>query len=216
MAPPRSLHRMRRTTRALSVAALALCTACASGGVAEGGFRAPPKSFNGYPSQALADIVFAEARLYTDHADIFKRDLLKRHGIVPVALRVGLRGQGQETARIRIAPDDMDLRLYLQDGTILAPVPYERVAKLDERSSERVTREALKPSLLVTWEDSPQGFVFFQLRDRDHFEIDGTTIVNRNDRLARTLDLSKSLLSFEVATEDRRIPFFVGLQRDRR
>lgn len=197
-------------------ALLALLASCASSGSAEGGFRAPPASFNGYPPQALEDIVVAEARVYTNHAEIFKRDLTAKHGIVPVALKIGLRGEGQETSQVRVTPDGMNLRLYLQDGTILASVPASRVASMSKRSAERVTSESLKPGLLGRWEDAPTGFVFFELRDRDRLVVKGDTVLNRMGQLPRTLELSSSLCSFDVIVGERRQTFHVGLQRDRR
>jgi hypothetical protein len=200
--------------RSLAVpAALALLAACSSSSGALRRAGQPPASFNGFPSQAVSDIVIAEAKLYTNHADLFEGDLLGE-GILPVALKIGLRGQGQDEAQVRISPDDMDLRLYLPDGTALNPVPYARVASDDEDMAKEVTRRALKPTWLVNWDATQEGFLFFALKPERDFKVQRDRVLHDQNGVERVLDLSKSLLAFKVTRADRLEPFFVGVQPD--
>ena len=188
---------------------------CSSSGAKGGSATAPPASFAGFPQQAVAaGIVIAEAKLYSNYEDIFGDDLIDDEGVIPVALKIGLKGQGQEVSRVNLTSQATDWRLYLQDGTALSSVPYEKVAASSKKVAERVTARALKLTLLGKWDDAKEGFVFFKLAPPNDFAIKGATISHRDGDALRQLDLARSLVSFTVRMETDDVPVFVGVQRD--
>jgi len=206
-------------TAALAAVIVTLGTfglACSSSGVGQGAsVGAPPASFAGFPQQAVAGgIVIAEAKLYTNYESIFDDDLIDDEDVIPVALKIGLKGQGQEVQRVNLTSQGTDWRLYLQDGTALQSVPYEKVAAGSKKISERVTSHALKLTLLGKWDDAKEGFVFFKLAPPKDFAVKGGTIYHRDGDTLRQLDLARSLVSFTVRMETDDVPVFVGVQRD--
>jgi hypothetical protein len=205
-------------TAALAAAILVLATfgtACSSSGGKGGSVGAPPASFAGFPQQAVAGgIVIAEAKLYTNYEAIFGSDLIDDEDVIPVSLKIGLKGQGQEISRVNLTSQGTDWRLYLQDGTALQSVPYEKVAAGSKKVAERVTARALKLTLLGKWDDAKEGFVFFKLAPPGDFSVKGANINHRDGDTLRQLDLARSLVSFTVRMENDDLPVFVGLQRD--
>jgi hypothetical protein len=196
------------------VAAL-VCGACSSGG-AKGGVLGVPERFTGFPGQAQSDLVYAEARFYVNHEDIFDEDLIDEEGIVPIGLRIGLRGEGQNETKIHVSPEDMELTLYLADGTALRSVPYSRFKPDRNSTANRVIEQALKPTLLEPWERSKEGFVFFKLGKGDAYDAEKQMIVHKQGDVTRRLGLWTSLCTFKVTTDNRLEPFYVGVQADRR
>ena len=190
--------------------------ACSSSGASGGGSIAPPPaSFAGFPQQAVAGgIVIAEAKFYSNYESIFDNDLIDDEDVIPIALKIGLKGQGQEVSRVNLTTQGADWRLYLQDGTALQSVPYEKVASGSKKISEKVTARALKLTLLGKWDDAKEGFVFFKLAPAGNFAVKGATINHRDGDTLRQLDLARSLVSFGVRMETEDVPVFVGVQRD--
>lgn len=207
---------MKLTSRASLVLSLLLplLGACASSG-GKAGVMSTPARFTGFPSQAFAGLVFAEAHFYINHEDVLRGDLIDELGIVPVALKIGLRGSGQGEARVRVSPEDMDLCLYLPDGTPLRSVEYQKVRPDDEKSLERVVQTAFKGSLLEPWERAREEFVFFQLPEGCEYSAKDMRITRREGDVTRVLDLSKSLCTFKVNLDNKLVPFHVGIQPDR-
>lgn len=207
---------MNSRTHPFTALALAIAlSACSSSGGGKGSaVAAPPASFSGFPQQAVSGIVVAEAKLYTDHEAIFGDDLIDEDGVIPIALKIGLKGQGQEVSRVNLTSQGGDWRLYLQDGTALTSVPYEKVATGSKKVAERVTAHALKLTLLGKWDDAKEGFVFFKLAPPDAFSVDGATVTHRDGNSVRTIDLARSLVSFSVRAENEDANVNVGVQRD--
>ena len=202
--------------RALSLALACVVAACSSSGGAKSGTLTTPARHTGFPPQAFAGIVFAEARLYVNHEDIFDDDLIDSERVVPVALKIGLRGEGQDVARVRISPEDMEFCLYLPDGTPMRSVEYQKVKPDKERVADHVIQEALKGTLLEPWERSKEGFVFFKLPDDAEYSAGDRTVTLESGDVQRRLELSKSLCTFKVTIENQLVPFNVGIQQDRR
>lgn len=194
---------------AASVALLVVSSGCESGRID------PPERFTGFPSQSFEGIVFAEARYYLNHADIFDDDLIEEEGLVPIALKIGLRGEGQETAQYRIAPDDMEFSLHLLDGTLLQALDYRKIQP-GEDVGDVVAMEALKGTLLESWERTREGFVFFRLPEGVEYSEELHSIVIERGDQVRSLDLAHSLCSFRVTIGNRLVPFHVGVQLDTR
>jgi hypothetical protein len=197
---------------------IALVASCASsgGGGGKAGEIDTPARFTGFPPQAFAGIVFAEAHYYINHAEIFDADLIEEEKLVPIMLKIGLRGQGQNEARVRISPEDMEFCLYLPDGTPMPAVDYQKVQPDDKKVLERVIQAALKGSLLEPWERAEGGVVYFRLPDGAKYDAKHAQILRRDGDVTRRLDLAKSLCAFKVTIENELVPFHVGIQPDRR
>jgi hypothetical protein len=195
------------------LAALCACSAPSAGDKGSGvaGVR-----FDPYPSQSLEGIVYIKARLPHEHAELFKVDLIDKYGIVPVAVTLCLRGKDklhdQENAQIRLDAAQANPRLFLQDGTALAPIDVETLAKmLGEKAADRVQGRALAPGLLDKQEKAQERFLFFRLAPSKEFEVDGVRLVHTAGKVAREVDLSRSLLALDVTVDERAQPLFVGL-----
>ena len=158
--------------------------------------------------------MIAEAKFYSNYESIFDNDLIDDEDVIPIALKIGLKGQGQEVSRVNLTTQGADWRLYLQDGTALQSVPYEKVASGSKKISEKVTARALKLTLIGKWDDAKEGFVFFKLAPPGNFSVKGATINHRDGDTLRQLDLARSLVSFGVRMETEDVPVFVGVQRD--
>src|SRR5687767_7320402 len=114
-------------------ALLAVLCACSAPSAGDKGSGVSGIRFDPYPSQSLEGIVYIKARMAREHAEILKVDLLDKRGIVPVAVTLCLRGKDklhdQENAQIRLDAAQANPRLFLQDGTALAPVEVEELVK---------------------------------------------------------------------------------------
>lgn len=168
-------------------------------------------AFDGFPPQALEGIVYAQALFDGDYEDTFGTDLVTR-GVVPVHVTMQLRGQGQENAQILIKPGRMDARLYLIDGTALPHVTADEVAgALKEKFAREVRQHAFQGGLLGS--EPNEGYLFFSLQSEGEFEAQGRAVRHDVDGIQRRLDLTHSLLAFDVMVEDTPKAFYVGIQR---
>lgn len=201
----------RRRAALLAALALGLAPGCASSPVTRVDAFPPLKHFSN------RDAVWAEARFFTDHEAIFGEDLIDEYGIVPVALKIGT--VGDETGDPpRIYMPEMQLRLFLPDGTALAYVPADLVPA-SGTPAERILKEKLELSLLHPWrsEDSRWGFVFFALPDREAFEARGPrTVLHKSEPLWREMSIADGLVSFVFTSDGGDVPVNLGLQTDSR
>jgi hypothetical protein len=196
-------------------ASLGLCACASDGPLPKGGVLAkPPSTPNGFVSNAEAKVVIAEAHFYTDHERIFGDDLLEEEGILPIALKIGLHGRDIAAERVQLTPEQMDFRLYLQDGTPLRAVAYASIAKDDEKINERVTALALRAGWLAPFRESKEGFVFFRLKPEKAFEVDDGDLLHDDGDVRRTLDVSRSLLAFRLTQDGETAPFYIGITRE--
>lgn len=177
----------------------------------------------GFPTQATMqvsqeDYLFVDAILYRNHEQIFLTDLVKKRNVLPVALRLGLRGRAQETSSFKLAPDSMLLRLYLPDGTALQSVPYTSLESEAKETYQVVVKEALKADTPLDpyREDGRVYFVFFRLPEGS--EVRGTEIVRERGQLKQRLSLLGSLAALRLSDpkQGAQIEVKVGLREDMR
>lgn len=200
---------MKRSVTVPSLALL-LVVACSSPPDGNPNLGGPPPNARGYPSETPEGIVFAAAHYRPDHASIFRFDLLRELGIVPVHLEVKLRGEGQETAQYLLSQELWEPRLILQDGTVIHATDVEDfVGELDEDDANRVRAEGFQPGLL----DAPRsGFVFFRLEPRAEFRVERDVVRHVTGGTTRGIDVTESLLVFKISKGDVPDDFYVGIR----
>lgn len=192
----------------LLVTCLLVTSACGS---SRGAVIGRPTAFPSFPTQASAQGVWAEATFYTNHAGVFGTDLT-RSGILPVALRVGVRGVDETPYRLA---DDFDPQLYLQDGVALRWLPVESIETKNTEVSNRIAELAFRPSLLEPWDESPTAFLFFAF-DEDDVTVDEALALSRaGGELYHEVDLLQSLLSFTVTGAGEPSRLHLGLRGGR-
>lgn len=211
MTPRACGSRLRRPmARQLLLSTLAVCAAACTTPV-----HVPPAGgvFEGHPWAVARADLRVEARYYVDQARIFGGDLAEDHHLLPVALRLG-RAEGVLEGPVAL-PDDMQFTLHLADGTSLGRVPPES-ADVRQRRRERLLVEGLRGGVIEPWERAEEGFLYFALPPRLHFDSASLCVVERLAGGTRSLDLRASLLSFEVVGPDGPRTISVGLAIDRR
>ena len=190
----------------IPLACLVLAAACASG---RGTVVGAPSDFPGFPAQAKSGVVWAETTWYANHAELFGQDLVRR-GVLPVALRIGMRADDGLAHRLE---GDFDPHLYLEDGTSLDWVPAEEAGGKNRELAERIAELALRPGLIETWERTEPRFLFFRL-PADAREEDGRVLVPYRGHW-RSLDLLHSLLAFDLTDDRETRTVHVGLASGR-
>lgn len=197
------------SARRAGLASLVLACACTTPA------HVPPASgvFEGHPWAVAQGDLRVEARYYVDQARIFGGDLAVDHRLLPVALRVGRAGDAQ--AGLALVPDDMQLTLHLADGTALGRVPPEST-DVRRRRLERLLAEGFDGGVLEPWEEAEEGFVYFALPEHVHVDSSSLRAVERVADGTRSLDLSDSLLTFEIVDARGPRTVAVGLAVDRR
>ncbi len=196
--------------RATGAALLALLAACSSDGLKGVDIVGPSRNFPRFPSQAIEGIVYVQARL-ADQQKLFDADLVAEHGVFPLVLTLQLKGQGQSERQIRLEPERLNLRMYLPDGGVLAPLSHEEVAaKLEGQAAANASSSALRGGLLGT--EANRGLVYFRL-DPQSYEASGRNALHVVDGRATRFDLANSLLAFDINVEDEIQTFFVGIER---
>jgi hypothetical protein len=214
--------------RTIALVLALACAACSSNASKGEGFP-PPAASQGFPRSASDEGVYAEASYELLDRDVFDVDLAKA-GIIPVYLKIQLRGEGMSTKIIRLDEDRWDMRLYLQDGTVLSAIDPgdfapERAASRSATSNRRARAgagapasdgpldlrgHALEPTLLG--EQATEGYVFFKLAPAGNFRADGGTVYHMRADGIRPLRVSDSLVAFNVSIEDAVRPFYVGIR----
>lgn len=207
--------RMPSLARVSFACAGALCAGCSSAGPA-GGELATPGSFDGFPADASVDIVQAEARFYVNHDELLAGcDLIEEQGVIPIALRVGLRGAGMNETQARLLTDGGGMRLYLPDGTALSPRDYSKIEIDDDEQRDALYGVAHKGGALTSFDHAAHGLLFFALPAGDEYDADSRSIVRRSGGVRRVLDLTKCVCSFEVSIGDETRTLYIGLKADR-
>ncbi len=197
---------MRRA--ALSIALLLLAAGCRSSSSGDG--PSSGERIRRFPSPANVDTLWAEATFFTDHEEIFDRDLIDKEAILPIALRVGWRGQDTLNPRLT---ETFDAHLYLQDGTALDWLPIDSIRIGKDEVEDQVRRLSLDLSLLGSWETAQDGFIYFRVPEKN-VAINGTLVTTFGGGVQRELDLLGSLLAFTVSTTQGDREVFVGLSSD--
>ena len=178
-----------------------------------------PPGFPGFPTRCTDDALWVEAVLYSDHVARFGTDLT-RSGVLPIALRIGTIDAAGDAERpsvvgraqvLALRPDTLDARLYLQNGTVLAWTPPDDVPASGSVREATATR-GLELSLLPSWTDAEEGFLFFRMpsgmRIHDHFAL------TARHGVYREVDLNHSLLSLSIETVDGPREVRVGVRSE--
>jgi len=201
-----------------SLLLVSFLSAC-GGGASVKADTEPPRFFEGFPRGTLQEMpgvgasVYAEASFQRRHAETLGLDLTEK-GLLPIQLQIGLRGREQESAPVRLDPDQMDMRFYLPDGTVLPSVWADVAAKLtgNDRLRDKVRRQSLEPGVLPKYENASNAlFVYFQLPKKAVVEDQVLTL--QSGKYGQAVDVSKGLLTFNVMFENKLKQFYVGVGR---
>ncbi len=202
---------------AFALAAIALGSASCSSSKSKGGMLETPRSFEGFPADASVGIVQAEARFYVNHAELLlDYDLIESERVVPVALRVGLRGAGMNETQARLLTETGDMRLYLPDGTALVSRSYGQIEPRREKQRDALYGLAHKGGALTNFDNATYGLVFFALPKDIKYDEGARTLQRTSGSVARSLDLTKSVCAFKVSIGDETRTLYIGLKADRR
>lgn len=206
------------TKAALPLALLTL-GACGGGPTIRDTYGAPPRSFEGFPAESWTEaangqaFVNVEASFVGNHKRMLGTDLTKK-GILPIRLTLGLRGEHMSNAQIRLDSDQMNLRMYLPDGTVLVPATLEEVEQAAGKSRrEKVIAHSLEAGVLQEYglAKEKEQFVFFKLNLKD-LQLQGSRLSFGDGEQTKFVDLTSSLLAFNVMLENNLEPFTVGVK----
>jgi hypothetical protein len=195
---------------ALSLALSTLC-ACGSDGPKGETLGRFGRDIEGFTSKTIDHDVYAEASYEPNYRAVFGYELLNKRNIIPVNLRVRLAPSFDGDDNIILTTEEMNLRLYLPDGTALAHVSAEDVANMVNRddAAAKIRQLAFEGGLLND-NDYKQGYVYFSLQPENDFRIDRNRVDHGRNGVVRQLDLAGSLLAFNLTVDDKSRPFFVG------
>lgn len=213
-----NMNRRRTKLTTLAGLAFALCAACSStGGLPEEArLAAPPQLATGYAVNSQIGMVVAEARFVENPERTFGDDPVEEYGVVPISVRIGLRGQNAAHEGVYIDPAKMDFRLYLEDGTALAQIPASEVAPDDSDLSRALAKLELKAGdlMLLDDPDNKAAWIYFRLPERRAFAMADEQIEHRSGSVTRTLAIERSLLRFRIVRATATpLTFYLGLGR---
>ncbi len=190
-----------------------LLASCGSSRPTGTNLGAPPESFLSYPAHSSEGIVNASAKYAypADQKREFLTNILDDVQIIPVELRVNLRGEGADEAQIKLTPDSMNLRLYLQNGVALSNVDIDEfMGKLAKKPAIEIRNKKFNGGLLKAADTS--GYLYFAIHPKDKFQVEGDKLIYTADGVTRSLDIDRSLLAFDVIIDDHPRPFYVGIR----
>lgn len=193
--------------------ALGWTSGCASSGPEGVELGPAPRAFAGFPPQMSQDAIYASARFDADATRTFGGvDLIEHDGVLPVKLTFRLRGEDVSSKVVMVEPGRIDLRLYLPDGTALVPADPGRIAEgLRDNNAALVRKNQLTGGLLTETEDH-SGYVFFALAPRQNFKVNGRQVRHVSGNIEHQLDLSHSLVAFNLSVGGESRALYVGLQ----
>ena len=191
------------------------CFGCASGGgmPVDASLAKPPESFKGFAPNATNEIVVARARFVEDYEKLFGEDLIDDYGVIPIAIKIGLKGAGSDQETVYANPQQMDFQLFLEDGTALESIPASQVIKGDSKLESKLNALALHEDDLPTFASATDKYVFFRLAPRKQFELSGHKFLHQAGSVQRTLAIERSLMSFRVLRGGKTLPFNIGITR---
>lgn len=200
---------MNRCPRVLCL--LALSAGCAS--ITKAQVYTPmPEAAVRFPADSWQNIVYTVAGFNHDHRREFGLDLIKKRNVVPIHLSIELRGANMESARVQLNGDRMNLRLFLPDGTALLPVSGDEVAAtLHAGDSARVRSKRFRGDEGLLTSEPTRGYVFFELAPEEEYVVKEGRIFHVVHGVAKPLDLTRSLVAFNVMIENEPYPIYVGL-----
>lgn len=171
----------------------------------------PPRGFRGFPPQSLHGIVFASAHMAPDHEDVFEFNFERKADILPIAVTVLLRGQGQDEAQVLLNPERWNPQLFLEDGTALRALSVDEVIEAaPERVAARIRQKAMRGGLVSA--RAEERYLFFRLSPGENLQLDDQRVHHMVEGGTRVLELGDSLLAMQVTVEGELIPFYLGIQ----
>ena len=199
------------------VSCLAFFGCASSGGMPQDASLAkPPESFKGFAPNATNEIVDARARFVEDYEKLFGEDLIDDYGVIPIAIKIGLKGKDSEHETIYADPQQMDFRLYLEDGSALEAVSTAKVAGSDAGLEKKLNAHALSTDDLPKFDSAGDKYVFFRLVPRKQFEFSSGRLKHQVGHISRGLAIDRSLISFKITRAGKALPFYIGVSRAQR
>ena len=153
-----------------------------------------------YQSQVFSDGTFyVSAKFREDHERELRRNLIDDERILPIWLELEVQSSDQGDNR-RVNPEQWNMRLFLQDGTVLSHLSRatvtDRVGSSEVRA--RIEERDLEGGLIGAGE-KVEGFVFFEIPDDDGYVfLDRRRMARTSRGRSKTVELGRSLLAFEV------------------
>lgn len=199
--------------RTLIVLGLGLTlTSCSSSGPSRNTtFPTPPSKQEGFPGAITQDQIMAEAEFRRNHRDVFGEDLPDEQGTLPINLRIGtLHESASDTL---IDRERFDLRLILEDGTVLGPVEVDAVMR---ESSKDGTRQKIRSKalnvgplfqMLEIRREGLDSYVYFKLPKGS--ALDGEELILASGQALR---ISRSLVTFQALVGGSMERFYVGVR----
>jgi hypothetical protein len=187
---------------------LLACLGCAS--VGRDAVIGAPALLLGFPSTLERGPLRVEARCPLGDEEALGRDLLAR-GILPVAIRIGLR---DATSSAKLDEANIDPHLYLPDGTPLDWIPARQIAQEAGPLAEAIAGRALALGWIEAWESAREGWLFFRC-EPERVRVAGLRVLVRRPTSDRELELLDSLLTFNASVGSDEPMFAVGLGSSR-
>lgn len=195
--------------------ALVLCLSVASCG-SSGPSRnttlpTPPSNLEGFPGAITQNQIMAEAEFRRNHRDVFGENLPNEQGTLPINLRIGT--LDESASNTLIDRERFDLRLILEDGTVLAPREVDAVMR---GSSKDGTRQKIRTKaldvgplfqMLEIRREGLDSYVYFKLPKGS--EMDGEELVLASGQALR---ISRSLVTFQALVQGSMERFYVGVR----
>ncbi len=191
---------------------------CASGGEMpeDASLAKPPASLKGFAPTTKVEIIEARARFVENYEKLFDEDLIDDYGVIPIAIKLGLKGKDSEHETVYASPEDMDFRLYLEDGSALEAVSTAKIAGSDDDLEKRLNAHALSTDNLPKFDATGDKFVFFRLAPRKQFEFSSGRLTHQVGHISRVLAIDRSLMSFKITHAGKALPFYIGITRAQR
>ena len=199
--------------------ALVALSACGGGPKVRETYGPSPRSFDGFPAESWTEaangqaFVNVEASFVGNHKRMLGADLMKKD-ILPIRLTLGLRGTQMSNAQIRLDSDQMNMRMYLADGTVLVPASAEEVEKAaGKKYRDKVIGHSLEAGVLQEYgiAKEKEEFIYFKLQLKD-LQLRGTELSFGDGNQTKFVDLTNSLLAFNVMIENKLEAFSVGVK----
>jgi hypothetical protein len=203
---------------ATALVASGLLAGCASGGGLgeDARLEGPTGTGSGFAPNTQVEIVVARARFVEDYEKLFREDLIDDFGVIPIALKLGMKGAGAEHETIYANPLQMDFRLYLEDGTALESVTPAKIADSDRELEDDLNAHALREDDLPAFQAATDKYVFFRLSPRKDFDYSSGRILHQDGSVLRSLSIDRALMSFKLVRAGKDLSFHIGVSRVQR
>ncbi len=171
-----------------------------------------PRGYPEFTNVVQDGAVRAKCVYFGNHAEIFARDMPTADGLLPIGVEIYIDPRVENEVGRRMIWDDLDARLYLQDGTALTAIQPRYIRIEDPPALARINQFALRQDFLD--EEGGTQFLYFRF-DPEQLEIREAEVMNWS-RLPKHMDLTGSLVSINLTRDDDRLErLFIGLELDR-